>query len=289
MIRPPLPGLVALIIVLGLAAMGTAAVDGGMAMIIIGHRGAAGHAPEHTFASWDAALEMGADYLEQDLQMTADGYLVVMHDDTLDRTARGAGCTGHVIRKTLDELAACDAGTWFNDSFPDRARPEYAALRIPTLDSVFSRYAGRARFYIETKNPDDAPGMEQALVALLAKHGLAPRSPGDPRVIIQSFSTESLRRVRALATALPLVQLFRSRESSRTIRNQLDDLIGLAWGVGPHWEDVDAALVAAAHRRGFVIHPYTVNEPAHMRALIELGVDGMFTDYPDRLATVLGR
>ena len=258
-------------------------------MIIIGHRGAAGYAPEHTFASWDMALGLGADYLEQDLQMTADGHLVVMHDDTLERTARGPGCRGRVIKKTLAQLAACDAGTWFNDSLPDRARPDYAGLRIPTLDGVLARYRDRARFYIETKNPEDAPGMEAALIVALTRHDLRPREPGDTRVIVQSFSTESLRKVHALDPRIPLVQLFRSRESSASIRRKLDPLVGLVHGIGPQFDDVDERLVADAHADGFVIHPYTVNEPADMRALIALGVDGMFTDYPDRLASMLGR
>ncbi len=286
----PLPVLPACIGLVALAALTGAVHQSRIAdMIIIGHRGAAGHAPEHTVASWDLALDMRADYLEQDLQMTADGHLVVMHDDTLDRTARGEGCRGPVIRKTLAELRGCDAGTWFNDSFPDRARAAYAEQRIPTLDDVFARYAGRARFYIETKNPEDAPGMEEALIAALTRHDLRPRGNGDMRVIIQSFSTASLRRVHDLDPDLPLVQLFRARETSGTIRRRLDDYVGLVHGIGPQYEDVDDRLVEEAHRRGFVIHPYTVNDTAVMRALIARRVDGMFTDFPDRLATLLAR
>jgi len=287
--RPPTVFSV-LVASMALAAMaGACHPNGRTVMIIIGHRGAAGHAPEHTFASWDLALEMGADYLEQDLQMTADGHLIVMHDDTLDRTTRGAGCRGRVIERTLAQLADCDAGTWFNDSLPDRARPQFATLRIPTLDAVLARYRDRARFYIETKNPEDAPGMEEALIATLAMHDLLPRQPGDTRVIIQSFSTASLRKVHALDSRLPLIQLFRTRETSASTRSKLDALAGLAHGIGPQFRDVDERLVADAHAKGLIIHPYTVNEPSDMRALITLGVDGMFTDYPDRLAAALGR
>ena len=257
-------------------------------LLIIGHRGAAGHAPEHTFASWDLALEMGADYIEQDLQMTADGQLVVMHDETLDRTARGRNCTGPVITRLLADLVDCDVGSWFNDARPDRARAEFAGARIPTLDSVLSRYAGRARFYIETKNPEEAPGMEEALIALLKKHDLVPEPAGDA-VIIQSFSAASLRRVRSLHATIPLVRLHARAETADSIRGQLNDLAEFVHGIGPHYSDVDSGLVADVHALGLVIHPYTVNTPSEMRRLIELGVDGMFTDYPDILRSMLGR
>lgn len=264
-------------------------------MLIIAHRGASGHAPEHTFASWDLALELGADYLEQDLQMTADGQLIVLHDDTLDRTARGPNCTGLVITRTFAQIEHCDAGSWFNAARPDRGRPEFAAERIPTLDSVLARYGGRARFYIETKNPEIAPGMEEALVTLLDQHGLLPsrtaeegEAPWDA-VIVQSFSTASLLRVRSLNAYLPLVQLFERAATRDTILARLESLSDFAQGVGPHFSDVDATMVATAHERGLVVHPYTVNAPAEMRRLIDLGVDGMFTDYPDVLRSILRR
>ena len=137
-------------------AMTAAIADTGRARPLnIGHRGASGHAPEHTFPAYDLALADGADYIEQDLQLTKDGVLIVLHDATLDRTARGPqeNCTGPVIGKTLAQIRTCDAGTWFNERFPDRARPEYAGLVIPTLDEVFTRYGNRVRYYIETKNP----------------------------------------------------------------------------------------------------------------------------------------
>jgi len=265
----------------------------GLDMLIIGHRGASGHAPEHTFASWDIALEMGVDYLEQDLQMTADGQLIVLHDDTLDRTARGPNCTGPVITRTLAELAECDVGAWFNEARRDRARPEFVGQRIPTLDAVLTRYGGRARFYIETKNPEIAPGMEEALVTLLDQHGLLPWNDEDEeeidRVFVQSFSTASLLRVRSLNEFLPLVQLFARAETPAAILARLDSLAEFALGIGPHYSDVDPNLIAAAHERGLVVHPYTVNAPAEMRRLIDIGVDGMFTDYPDVLAAILRR
>jgi hypothetical protein len=101
-------------------------------LVVIAHRGASGHAPEHTFAAWDLALSQGVDYLEQDLQLTRDGALVVLHDDTLDRTVRAGGlpCLGPVRERTLAELRVCEAGSWFNQARPDRAG-EYAREPVP--------------------------------------------------------------------------------------------------------------------------------------------------------------
>ena len=258
-------------------------------VINIAHRGAAAYAPEHTFASWDLALEMNADYLEQDLQMTADGVLVVMHDDTLERTARGpaSDCTGAVIEKDLAQLERCNAGAWFNEEHPDRGHPEFVEQRIPTLESVFKRYAGRARFYIETKNPEAAPGMEEELLRLLRAFDLVPASPDDNTVILQSFSPNSLLKLRDLEPSLPRVQLAPWRETSASIRSQLSEVAAYANGLGPHHSDVDQALLDDAHKRGLVVHPYTVDDPEEMRRLIGIGVDGMFTNVPDLLGALL--
>jgi len=257
-------------------------------MIIIGHRGAAGLAPEHTFASWDLALEAGADYLEQDLQMTGDGVLIVLHDESLDRTARGARCRGPVRERTWAEIRDCDVGSWFNEVNPDRARPEYAGQTLPSLAAVFERYAGRGRFYIETKNPDAAPGMEEALIRLLGAHELLPREPGDDRVIIQSFSERSLLRVRELEPRLPLVLLLGRQEIGWTIRRKLRRIAAWATGIGPGKGDVDRKLLDTAHGLGLVVHPWTVNDPADLERFANLGVDGVFTDFPDRAAALRG-
>src|SRR5215211_3688710 len=101
----------------------------------VGHRGASGCAPEHTIPAYDLALRLGADYIEQDLQMTGDGVLVVLHDETLDRTARGSGrdCAGPVITKTLEQIKTCDVGSWFNEAYPQYAKDEHVGLRIATL------------------------------------------------------------------------------------------------------------------------------------------------------------
>jgi glycerophosphoryl diester phosphodiesterase len=253
----------------------------------IGHRGASGYAPEHTIPAYDLALEQGADYIEIDLQMTADGVLVAMHDDTLDRTATAPegvpeeNCTGPVIEKTLEQIKMCDVGSWFG--------PEYAGEQIPTLEEIFQRYGTSVNYYIETKNPDAAPGMEEELLSLMDEYGLIKPAEKRWQVLIQSFSADSLMTIHDMNSELPLIQLYSDTETSESIQASLADASRYAVGIGPSQSDVDAALVEAAHALCLDVHPYTVNETDEMKALIALGVDGMFTNFPDRLEELLGK
>lgn len=258
-------------------------------VLAVGHRGASGYAPEHTIASYDLALDLGADYIEQDLQLTKDGILVAMHDPTLDRTARGSAenCKGLVIEKTLAQVKTCDVGTWFNERFPELARAEYVGQRIPTLDEVFARYRHSVNYYIETKNPEEARGMEEALLALMDRYNLRRTAAEQWQVLIQSFSAASLEKIHALDSSLPLIQLYPGMTSA-AIQATLDDVDDYAVGIGPSQGSVDAALVAAAHGRCLDLHPYTVNDAASMQRLLDLDIDGMFTNFPDRLNALLG-
>jgi len=177
----------------------------------IGHRGASAYAPEHTFAAYDLALEQGADYIEIDLQMTADGVLVALHDKTLNRTADAPEgvpewyCRGLVSKKTLEQIKMCDAGSWFS--------PEYAGEQIPTLEEIFDKYEDPnyegppVNYYIETKNPDAAPGMEEELLRLMDKYALIEPAAENWRVLIPSFSAESLMEIHEAEAPLPLTQL----------------------------------------------------------------------------------
>jgi glycerophosphoryl diester phosphodiesterase len=258
---------------------------------IIAHRGASWDAPEHTFAAWDLALAQGAEWIEQDLQLTRDGALVVVHDDTLERTARGdsASCTGRVRDRTLAELRTCDAGTWFNAEFPDRAKPEFARERIHTLDEVLTRYAGRARFYIETKRPEDSPGLEDALVALLHRHRLAGPGADTSRVRLQSFSAASLHRLAALAPEITRVRLLEDRIRVDSLAVILDGIARHAHGIGPSRRILSPQMIEAAHQRGLFVHVYTVNDPNVMAFMRRSGVDGIFTDRPALAAEVFAR
>ncbi len=279
----------------------------GAPVTVIAHRGLSGLAPEHTWEAYDRAIEVGADYIEQDLHMSADGVLVVLHDDSLERTARGPepDCSGRAREKTLTLLRSCDFGSWFGAAFRGQS--------IITLDELLSKYGRTTRYYIETKHPDEMPGMEEKLVAGLRRFGfldeLQSRTPASVKpatyaqpnapsgakakavdkmapVVIQSYSRDSLEKLRALAPALPRVQLVERGDLAGQIESGLKEIASYATGVGPNHLDVDATFVAAAHRHGLWVHPWTVNDPAEMERLIELGVDGLFTDRADLLITL---
>ena len=250
---------------------------------VIGHRGASGYAPEHTFASYDLALTLGADYIEQDVAMTADGVLVCLHDGTLDRTARGdaADCSGPVANKTLAQLQNCDMGSWFNEAYPDRAHSEYVGLKIPTLESVFQRYGASANYYIETKTLGTAAQMEPELGRLLNQYGLRDGAVTKHSVLVQSFDAQSLQRVRALDAEIPLVLLGAATTA------QIQAAAQYAFGIGPASASVNQTLVDTAHGLRLAIHPYTVNENTELERFSRLCVDGMFTNFPDRYRAIL--
>ena len=258
--------------------------------IIIAHRGASALAPEHTIAAYDKAVELGADYLELDVQRSRDGVLVVIHDATLDRTARGpsSNCTGVVASKTLAQLESCDVGVWFalGDLFLPRG--EFIGLRIPTLDELLARYRSTARFYIETKNPEMYPGIEADIVELLKKHGIVAGTAPMPGVFIESFSSKSLLAVRALDSTIPLVQLF-DDQMPASISGQLDQVRSYATAIGITRTDVTTALIDASHTRCLQVHPYVVEDSDEMLSLLAMGVDGIFTNRPDRLRIAIGQ
>lgn len=258
--------------------------------VVIAHRGFSYAAPEHTFAAYDQAIEAGADYIEQDVQRTKDGVLVVIHDATVDRTLRGdaSSCTGAVSDRTLAELKSCSAGRWFIEIFPTRARAEYGSLRIPTLLEVIQRYKTSARFYIETKEPGKYPGIEREIVEMLRSEGLLIPFPDiRPVVHIQSFSEGSLKQFKSLEPSLPLIQLT-PRAGSETLQDMLDAIAAYAIGIGPHIGDVDPALIAAAHARCLIVHPYTVDSPSDISMAVAVGADGLFTNRPDIARDLIG-
>ncbi len=258
--------------------------------IVIAHRGASAVAPEHTTAAYDRAIQLGTEYIELDVQRTKDGVLIVVHDATLDRTARGIStdCTGRVAEKTTAQIESCDAGSWFNAAYATLARPEFVGLRVPRLADILARYTGTTRFYVETKDPESYPGIEAGLVAVFRQNGISPGTPALPRVFIQSFSKASLLRFKALDPTFSLIQLVSSTLPSAIIA-QLSDVRAYAVGIGVRKEVVTPALIQSAHAACLLVHPYTVNDEHEMLSLLEMGVDGIFTDRPDRLRDAIAR
>lgn len=251
---------------------------------VIAHRGASHDAPEHTWAAYDRAVQQGADYLEADLRLTADGTLVCFHDPTVERTTDGRGPLRDL---TLDELRTLDCGSWFNRANPDRADPEFAGLGLVTFEEQLRRYAGVAdlRFHVETKfdalDWQDRPGeMERRLLATVELPGLPPDLAD--RVLIQSFNPMSLRMIGDLRPGLFRRALLTSRVAPR----EHPPIIEVA---APGHTDLlaDPGAIAELHERGVEVHTWTVDDPAVMAELIEAGVDGIFTNQPGVLRRLL--
>lgn len=149
--------------------------------------GAPFYAPEHTIPSYDKALEQGANYIELDIQLSQDGEIVVIHDTSLNRTTNADGLVRYM---TLSELKKLDAGSWFNEKYPERGDARFIGLQIPTLEEIFQRYGRKTNYLIEIKATDKYPGIEEKLLAILEKYDLL----GGRHVIIQSFDTNALKK-----------------------------------------------------------------------------------------------
>lgn len=265
---------------------------------VIAHRGASGHAPESTMAAYELAHEWGVDYLELDAQITSDGEVVVFHDDTIDRTSDGEG---EINDYTLEELKALDTGTWFNEQNPDSADTAFEGAQILTLDELLEHFGHDARYYIETKSPQLNPGLEEALVALLEEHDLIESG----RVLVQSFEQDSLLKVHELNENIPLIQLvwyYPSEEKNGRLvewtnvtpgpeditDKDFQAVADYAVGLGTNFiyegeEVIDADFIRQANDNGLPVHVYTINEADEMERLMEMGVNGLFTNYPDRI------
>jgi glycerophosphoryl diester phosphodiesterase len=252
----------------------------------IAHRGASGHAPEHTLVSYQMGEDMNADYIEVDLQMTKDETLIAMHDNDISRTTDNQGT---VKQFDIDEIKALDVGSWFNEENPDLAQPVFNQTVIPSLDEILETFGHDANYYIETKSPEIYPGMVEKLLEMLHRHEFIGEDIPEGQVIIQSFDKLSLLEVKEHEPSVPLIQLlnFGDEEAALTER-EMDDITAYAVGIGVNQTSLTKEFVENVRREGLLIHPYTVNEKEDMERLINWGVTGIFTDYPDRLENVLG-
>jgi glycerophosphoryl diester phosphodiesterase len=233
---------------------------------VVAHRGASGHAPENTLAAFRRAVELGANFIETDLHLSRDARFVAIHDPTLDRTTNGRGPV-HTL--TLAELRKLDAGSWFG--------PKFSGERIPTLEEIldFARESDVV-FYLEIK-AGGMWGMEPALVGALRDA----REVG--RAVVLSFDPGTLAAIRRLEPTLMTGFLF---------DHSYPDVVGRAVDVGarqlaPRGDLVTPELVAQAHGADLQVVTWTINQAEHIRAMIAAGVDGIMSDYPDRLVAAL--
>ena len=233
-------------------------------MKVIGHRGAAGLAPENTFAGFDLALEIGVDGIETDVQKTKDGQLVLFHDDLLDRTTNG---TGVLQEKSWQELQQLDAGLWFDD--------KYAGQRIPLLLEAMKRYGTRTYFDLEVKQI----GIEDEVLSMVEQLKLLDRV---------TFTSQDFSTVRTMRENNPLARVgyitadFSEEMITRVIKAKIQVFC-------PRAEKITSRLVNQWHSSGLFVRACGVKTTEIMKNAIHAGVDGMTSDFPNLLLKELGR
>ena len=224
----------------------------------IAHRGASGDFPENTLRAFDAAIAAGAAMCELDVQRTADGVLVVIHDDTLDRTTDG---DGQVAGSTFAALRRLDAGRWCD--------PQFAGERLPTLREVFELVRGRCALNVELK----ADGIAGPVCELIREQR------AEETTLVSSFDWPAIAEVRRIAPAIR-TGLLTDREAGHALDTATTMQVA---ALNPRHDLVDRALCLKAHRRGLKVYAWTVDDPAEMGRLIDAGIDGLMTNYPARL------
>lgn len=252
--------------------------------LVIAHRGASGFAPENTAAAVATAIELGADMVEVDVQLSRDGHPVIFHDFTVARTVwRPAGSparkkSARLTDLTLEEIRSLDVGSWFDQAF--------AGQRVPMLAEVLAQCAGRIALNLEIKlDPREQAQDAARREAVVAELERALRDcPAVGSVLISSSDHTSLELVRHRMPGIRLGVLPDDGDVPGALR-AADHL--RAWSLHLAYATVRPPLLSSAHRLGLRLYPYTVNRIAAMRRLIAAGVDGIFTDYPDRLVSIL--
>jgi len=233
------------------------------ATINCAHRGASGHAPENTIAALEKAIAQGAAMAEIDIQQTADDKFAVFHDDYLDRTTNGAG---PLWEKTLAELQTLDAGSWFG--------PDFKGERIPSLEEVLEATRSRLPLNIELK----LHGHERQLVELVIRtlHDNNIEDHCLRTSLVTCFDHQVAVAVKQATGALTVGAILGGQQYSAGIFNLPVDVLSVEKAL------VDEAFMAAARKAEKKVHVWTVNEPEEFRRLIDLGVDAVITNYPDR-------
>ncbi|MGX4692847.1 glycerophosphodiester phosphodiesterase [Streptomyces sp. JNUCC 63] len=254
--------------------------------VVVAHRGASAYAPENTLPAIDKAAALGFSWVENDVQRTKDGRLVVVHDDSLQRTTNAKKVfPGRAPWKVKDftaaEIARLDAGSWFS--------PAYAGTRVPTLEQYLRRVGhNHEKLLLEIKNPQLYPGIERQILKQLANDGWLDQRHLADRLIVQSFSADSLRIVHDLKPAV------RTGFLGRPAVSDLKRYAAFADLVNPSYGTISADYVKAVHahvgphHKSLKVFAWTVNDAAHARTVAGYGVDGVITNKPDVVRAALG-
>lgn len=234
-----------------------------MKPIIYAHRGAKGYRPENTMAAFKLAMEMGADGIETDIHLSKDGYLVLIHDEKIDRTTTKKG---YIKDMTLDQIKLLDAGSKFSE--------EFAGEEIPTLEELIILTKNtNIILNIEIKNNKmNYPRIEEKLIELIKKYKI------EERVIISSFNHNTIYKIKELDENLKTGILY-SRNIKRPIRFAKNIR---ANALHPKHKRVDFKLMIKAKLMGLEINTFTINNTKQMNKMFKYRVDGIITDYPDK-------
>jgi glycerophosphoryl diester phosphodiesterase len=238
--------------------------------LIIAHRGACAHAPENTLAAFRLALEYGADGFELDAKLSLDGHVMVIHDQTVDRTTDG---NGKVRELTLAQLKKLDAGSYFDLQF--------AGEPLPTLEEVFAELGAKTLINVELTNyasPLDA--LPDLVADLVIRHGL------QERVLFSSFHPLNLVRIRRRLPVTPAAILTEEGKASHWLYSILGRLAAPKVA-HPHFSDITRVYLEREHRTGRRVNTWTVNDSDEIKRLINMGIDGIITDDPRRAREIL--
>lgn len=263
-----------------------AAEDGTSRPVIVAHRGASAYAPENTLAAVDKAAALGVEWVENDVQRTRDGELVVLHDDSLQRTTDVEEvfpdrAPWKVKDFTAAEIARLDAGSWFD--------PAYAGARVPTLEQFLHRMERYdQKLLLELKNPQLYPGIEAETLKTLSNEGWLDRGQVRNRLIVQSFSADSVRTVHELKPAVKTGFLGTPPVAD------LPSYTAFADQINPSHGSLSASYVATVqglrgpHGKRMEVFTWTVNDAATARRVAGFRVDGIITNTPDVVRDAVG-
>lgn len=257
---------------------------GGKEFQIIAHKGASGLAPENTMAAFEKALELGVDQIELDVRNTADEQIIVFHDQRIDRIARdtlGNLLLGEVHDFTFAELRQFDVGSWFDSKFADQ--------RIPTLKEVLDTINGQCKVLVEIKhmNHPHYHDFADKLVRLIQSE-----KNGKDWIILQSYEDKYLEKVHELDSTIKTKALVIGEDSTPLIAFYLETRVHLGRAakednrlnaLNPNWTTLSPRRIFRMHAKGYKVYAYPVNEREDMIKMLNAGVDGIITDFPDRL------
>jgi len=236
---------------------------------VVAHRGFSAQAPENTVAAIRRAIEIGADMAEFDVTVTADGHVICLHDETLDRTTDGRGAA---TDRTLAEIRRLDAGSWF--------AAEFAGEPVPTLAEMLDVADGRILLNVEIKPEAVSHGVVDAVARLIRDRKMV------DRVVVSSFAPEALRQMKVIAPEIVTISLF--NDELHDGRDPLEIVMEVgSRGLNLSADRATAELVGRCRAHGLPVGVYTVNSKRRMNRMIALGVHAIFTDRPDRLIGVL--